>query len=107
MLYNVSAAQIAFNQPVNSNGDVTWAWETKIDGGTNDGSIPISGALHSTAVSSGQTIVPITADGSTPTLLSAAANTNYAYSFRLDITSPFTANTAWVSVPQANSSTCS
>ncbi len=99
-VYAVQSAQLTLGQPFNADTKISWFWESRIDSGTNPSLPPVSPAQHSQTISAGSPGVLITANDPSQPLLSALANGKYAYSFRMDIVSPFTANSPWVSVPQ-------
>lgn len=104
--YTVQSALLTIAQAPQHSGNVFWNWETRIDSGTNTGQSPVNTSAHAIPVSKGAKQIQISNDDPTQPLLNAASNTDYAYSFRLDITSPFIADSPWVSVPQASSTTC-
>jgi hypothetical protein len=105
--YTVASAQLTLSTPTTTSSSVTWSWETQVNSGTNtSGTPPISTTQSSQTIPAGTssfTLAP--ADPSQP-LLSTSDNSNYTYSFRLDISGPIDVNSSWVSVPQSTASSC-
>ncbi|HEY1835326.1 MAG TPA: hypothetical protein VGG13_00715 [Candidatus Saccharimonadales bacterium] len=99
----VQSAQATLQNPLTNSVTVIWYWETRIDAGTNtSGMSPISDTSNSQSLAAGATTISFTASDSSQPLLSAPANSDYAYSFRLHVLIDGTDTTsAWTSIPQA------
>jgi hypothetical protein len=104
-VYSIQSAQLTFDKPTVTDGNITWFWESRIDSGTNPSVPPIDPTQHRIFVPAGSTNVIISPVDVSQPLLNTQANNNYAYSFRLDVVAPFSTNSPWVGVPV--SSTCS
>lgn len=106
--YTVNSASYSLAAPTTADGTLTYYWEMRIDSGTNNsGTPPISSAQTSQDLPAGSSQVTLSGSQSQP-LVSAPASINYAYSFRLHVLVGSTDTTsAWVSIPQATSTTCS
>jgi hypothetical protein len=105
--YVIPSAKLTLLTPVAADSTVSWYWETRIDTGPNQSGIaPISNSQQTQLVKAGSSVVNITASDTTQPLLTAPANANYGYSFRLHIGGPFDVSSAWVSLAQGDTSAC-
>lgn len=107
--YTVASALFTLPTQTTVDGTLTYYWETRIDSGTNSsGTSPISSTQTSQDLPAGSSQVTLNSSQSSQPFVSAPASTSYAYSFRLHVLAGSTDTTsAWVSVPQETSTTCS
>ena len=98
--YQVKSAALALAGGVSSGKSVKWYWETRIDGGQapDQGSV-LSGEIRTLTLSGNDQETVLTGPAADESLISAAANASYAYSFRLHIVGPNDIASAWVAVP--------
>lgn len=100
-VYEVSSGRLMLARPSDADSILTWAWEVRIDTGSNDTSNPpLPTTATSQNISAGTALYTFSNTDSTQPLVDAPEMDNYSYSFRLHVTSPVDVASQWISVPQ-------
>ena len=102
----VPSAVVSFQTPTTADGTLSWAWDVRVDSGSNAGQVT-AGTATSSPISQGTSSVTLSSSNQPSQWpYTTTSNNTYDYSVRLHITGPVDVTSAWVSVPQSPTGAC-